>query len=82
MIKIVIPVLSLLFTVGCLVDNDPGSPDAETAVESDAAPLPRCADVGCPEVAFCTADGCCSCLATGEPVQCLSAIAENDACAP
>lgn len=65
-------------------DDDHGAPDAATAAPDaaapDAAPLPRCADVGCPTVAFCNAYGCCSCHATGTPVQCLGPMAPPDAC--
>lgn len=44
-------------------------PEAE--VPPDAAPVPRCADVGCPDAALCDRTGDrCVCLATGEPVSC------------
>lgn len=79
--------LILALLVGCVGDDEPGLPDAgetDATIAVDAAPdataLPRCADVGCPDVALCTEHGCCTCNATGEPVQCLSRTAEPDAC--
>lgn len=53
--------LALAFLAGCGDDLEPPAPDAG---------LPACVDVGCPDVAFCTADGVCTCNATGEPVAC------------
>jgi transcriptional regulator with XRE-family HTH domain len=43
----------------------------DPAPAPDAAPLPACAEVGCPDVALCTAGGSCVCYRPGlEPVAC------------
>lgn len=43
----------------------------DTAPAADAATLPSCAEVGCPDVALCTAGGACVCNRPGlEPVAC------------
>lgn len=37
------------------------------------APLPSCADVGCPEVSFCTVNQPCTCIPSpgAEPIPCI-----------
>lgn len=66
----------ILFAVSGCVDAPTPAVDAGL----DATPPPLCTDVGCPNAAACTPDGCCSCFASGEAVRCLAPTAAPDAC--
>ena len=59
--KTIILAIALLAACGDNLEPDP---------TPDAGALPACVDVGCPDLALCTADGACTCNATGEPVAC------------
>lgn len=75
-IGIALVLLTLLSGCDATAGDDEAGPDA-------GATLPLCEDVGCPTAAFCTADGCCTCNATGEPVRCLATPdATPDRCEP